>query len=637
MPAQAKSDPHAIKAIQAVEKKQYSQAKKHIKQSNDELSKKLYRWMLYHHEKAPVEFGDVAAFLRQNTNWPHQFVLRKRSEKEMPSSFTNAEIITWFQDYPPLTSGGVNRYMRAMVDAGRTEEASDYIGKWWATTLMGRHDQRQLYTSYRKLIPMDAHRRRFDKLLYNRQYTNARAVARVLGNGYPQLAEARIALAEQKGGVNHLINKVPRNLQSDPGLIYERLRWRRRNDLNMSAMELLHNPPDVEKLSNPKDWWRERHIIIRRLLEQKKYESAYLLAAKHQQKSGFSFAQAQWLAGWISLKFLNNPAQAFQHFQILDAGVKTPVSKARANYWGGLSAKALGAKRIAKKTFADAVKYQTTFYGQMASAETGREKALFYAAPPSISDKDRDEFAKHEFIQIVYLCHAAQLDECTSLFLQRFVRDVKTPKAYRYGAELASKLGHYHDTVAISKSASRQGMFLSKQAYPLVIDQIKDKDSDVEWALIHALIRQESMFDTKAKSPAGARGLMQLMPTTAKSVAKKKGLHYSTAWLTTKPDYNITLGSSYLAQMLKRFDSNYPLAIAAYNAGPTRVSKWLKIYGDPRLGEISNEDWIELMPIYETRNYVQRVMEAVYVYRLLIGHRQPKLSKAASIHVDMRP
>ena len=222
-------------------------------------------------------------------------------------------------------------------------------------------------------------------------------------------------------------------------------------------------------------------------------------------------------------------------------------------------------------------------------------------------------------------------DEISEDFIKAFLQKDKTPKAYRFAAEHMEKKGNSHIAVKISKKAVKKGLFLTKQSYPTITKHLKNINY-TEWALIHALIRQESMFDVNAKSSAGARGLMQLMPRTARHLAKSSGVPYRKSWLMSNPKYNITLGSYYIAQLINRYDGSYPLALAAYNAGPSRVNEWLNLFGDPRKGEVDMIDWIEIIPIYETRNYVQRVMEGVYIYRLRLKHIQKQPEK--QLHVD---
>ena len=333
------------------------------------------------------------------------------------------------------------------------------------------------------------------------------------------------------------------------------------------------------------------------------------------QTDGLPYAEAEWLAGWLALRFMDKPTEAYQHFTALYQKVSTPISRARAAYWSGRAAEGIGQKNLAEKWYKTAASFQTVYYGQMASIELRMTDHLPQVSPPVLTKSDLRNFGENELIRTALLFHKAGMADDAGRFLQAFISYEETPKAYRYGAELAAKMGEYHEAVRIAKKATKKGLFLTAQSYPTITKWLKNEDA-IEWALIHALIRQESMFKYTAVSPAGARGLMQLMPSTAKATAKKLEMSHQTSWLTQKPSHNIKLGAEYMRSLIERFDGNYPLAIASYNAGPGRVNQWLKQFGDPRKGEIDIIDWIELIPYSETRNYVQRVMEGVYVYRL---------------------
>lgn len=551
----------------------------------------------------------------------------------MPNSASSAQVIAWYKDYPPKTSKGLDQYMNALIVSGRTAEAQALIRKWWGDIKLSRDEQRTLYRKYGKMINREAHQRRLDTLLFSKQYQNARAIAAVVGGGFPALTEARIALATEKSSANALLAKVPASLKGDPGLMFERLHWRRENKMNSGAVQILNSAPSGTKIQNPKEWWRERHIIIRRLLEEKKYRGAYMLASGHRQTPGsFPYAQAEWLSGWLALQFLNEPRKAYGHFRKVYVNVKTPISKARGAYWAGRAAEKLGEAETATQSYRLAAKYQTVYYGQLAGAKLGLAEALPNAAPPTLTAQDKQNFERDDLIRAARYFHNKGKKDTASLFLRAFINHNETSKAYRFAAEYAISMNRYYDAVKISKEATSKGLFLTAQSYPVITDQVR-QIKNVEWALIHGLIRQESIFDANAKSRVGARGLMQLMPATAKETAGKLKIAHRTEWLTQRPDHNITLGSAYLDQMLRRYGGSYPLAIAAYNAGPGRVDKWLKINGDPRLGKVDWIDWIELIPIYETRNYVQRVMEAIYVYRLrLKGVQKPSNER---IHIAL--
>ena len=621
-----------VRALQLIDQNQWALARDVVANARDPLASKLYHWMVFADKGDFGDFSRLAQFVRKNPDWPGIDAVKLRAEQRMPVSLKSADVLAWYADYPPKSATGVDRYMRALIQSGKTTKAKTFLADWWASTTLSRDDQRKIFRSYNKYLDRAAHQRRFDTMLLRGQNDNARALAAVLGPGYPELADARIALRSKKKNVNALIDRVPPKLQADAGLLYERLRWRRKNDLDTGAMEILHKAPPAKKIQNPKGWWKERHIITRRMIEKKHYKSAYLLASKHKQTPGtFQFAQAEWVSGWLALRFLKKPTEAYQHFEALYQNVETPVSKARGAYWAGRASEDFSDKTISDNWYKKAAQYQTVFYGQLAGAKLGLENALPNAAPPKLSAADYNNFKSRELVQAANLFARAGMRKESTRFLRAFVESEGSPKAYKYAAELAIKNGRTHDAVRISKEATKKGLFLTAQSYPVISKQLAG--IDLEWALIHALIRQESVFDTKAKSPVGARGLMQLMPATAKETARKIGIRHQTAWLTTRPQHNIRLGTQYLSDMIRRFDGSYPMAVAAYNAGPGRVDRWIKTFGDPRKGEVDWIDWIESIPIYETRNYVQRVMEGVYVYRL----RLKKIQKPSDtpIHVAL--
>lgn len=614
----AQARKNTVLAIQAFRQGKREQARKYIAESRDPLAAKLYHWLVFTEERSswdPGLFVTLTRFIRQNPDWPGITKMTAKVEDIMPANFPSNDVLTWFKDYPPQTGRGMSRYMDALVAQGRKDEARKFMVDWWASTLTSRDQQRGLFEKYGQFLTLDAHKRRFDALLLAERYDSARAIAGVLGQGYPELAEARIALAQGKKNVEGLIKKVPGYLQSDAGLLYERIRWRHKNNQDFGAMELLHQAPDSSKIQNLEEWWEERQIIVRRLMDQGSYKSAYLLAQKHQQKDGVSFAEAEWLAGWLALRFMNKPTEALERFTAMYNQVETPISKARAAYWAGRASEAMKKEDMARGWFKKAAAYQTVYYGQLANIKLRVQDHLPKVAPPTLSRTDKDKFARNDLVQAAQLFNAAGQDGEAGRFLQAFIDAEETPKAYRYAAELAAQMGRTHEAIKIAKKATNKGLFLTAQSYPTITKWVQGID-DIEWALIHALIRQESMFDYNAYSPAGARGLMQLMPGTAKDTARKLGIAHDIAWLTERPAHNIQLGTTYMRSLLRKYNNSYPLAIAAYNAGPGRVDKWLKTYGDPRTGQISLIDWIELIPFSETRNYVQRVLEGVYVYRL---------------------
>ncbi len=621
-----------VQALQAVKKGQWKRAENLIAQTHDPLAAKIYSWLSYTKNEGTVSFSQVTGFVRKNPDWPRKGKMRLTAEKNIVDGIGDDQIITWFNDYAPLTPDGMERYLDALQRRGFKTKMKEVVRGWWSDTLLTPAQQKRFLKKYSRYIDENTHRVRLDNLLFEEHFTNARAVARLLGRGYPTLAEARIAVAADGGGVDGKIAAVPPHLAGDPGLAYERLRWRRRHNKTFGALEILHNPPSAERITNLSDWWKERHIMARRLMEEKQYESAYLLVSKHQQEEGFAFAQAEFLSGWLALQFMDKPWRAFEHFEALYHRTSTPISKARGAYWAGRASADLGHPEIARKWFRTAARHQTTYYGQFALAALEDEYKPPQQMPPQRSLESQNAFNRSEMVQVAHILHKVRLRKETTIFIEALARKIETPDDYILVADLAEDLDHYHNAVRVAKKGLQKNIFMMEHAYPTILARLEK--IDLEWALVHALIRQESAFDYDAKSPAGARGLMQLMPATAKEVARRKGWSHRKSWLTSRPNHNIMLGSSYMEQMLARFGGSYPLALAAYNGGPGRVSKWLKQFGDPRKGEIDIVDWVELIPVYETRNYVQRVLEGVYVYRIKL--RDVQENAGAPIHVALR-
>ncbi len=614
-----------VESLRALENGQKRKARDIARRLQSPLAEDIFRW--YALRVQPPEddrYAALSAFINRRADWPGTDALSGRMERLLPVNVGADGIIAMFENARPETPEGMDAYLHALAGKGQVAKARSALRNWWTRALMEPEQQDLFLNKYGAYLDRQTHVDRLNRLLYARHYTNARQIAALLGNGYPELAEARIALANNKDGVNALINRVPAHLQNDPGLRYERLRWRRRHDLNDRAIELLRDAPDMSDVPNASAWWLERHIIVRRFIEDKAYVRAYELASSHRQKDGLPFAQAEWLSGWLALRKLGKPYEAFQHFEKLYRNVSSPISRARGAYWAGLAAETLRQGDVANAWFMSAAAHDETFYGQMAIMALKGRKPADKAIRPQINDQMRGAYRAQDMAVAAQILSAAGLREEASRFFSALSYKAKSPEEYALLAELAEAAGHRHDALRIAKRALRKDIDLREFAYPDMRSEMRGVKTD--FALVHALMRQESAFDAKARSHAGALGLMQLMPATASETARELGLSHRKDWLTEKPSYNIQLGTAYLEKMLDRFNGSYALALAAYNAGPGRVPGWIADYGDPRTGEINEMDWIESIPIYETRNYVQRVLEAAYVYRDMFGYNHPPVS-----------
>lgn len=585
------------------------------------FAQSLYLWMYHSDEDNPVIFSTAAKFLSGHPDWPGADSLRRRAELEMPDGIKDSAVLSFFSGGAPATARGLSRYLDALGDVGKAQKAKETLVAWWRRTPATAEEQGALLDRYGKILTREDHRVRLDRLVSLRSYTAARALARRMGAGWPDLIEARISLIEERPDVNARLARVPGALRSDSGLLLDRVRWRRGRDDDDGAAALLRGQPAVAKIVDVQGWWDERQTIVRRLMEKGRYRSAYALVTDYAQpKDTNAAAEAQWLAGWIAWKFLNRPAEALGRFSAMHDGVNSPISRARAAYWSGRAAQALGKKDDAAQWLRRAASWPTTFYGQIAGAGFSAASLPKPVGVPAPKMEQKVAFSRKDMVRAARLFDAAGRKAEAAGFLQGLADGARTPEDYALAADLALDMGYLNDAVKISRQAARKGVVLSEAGYPTMLRRMKGVD--LEWALVHALIRQESGFDAQAVSPAGARGLMQLMPSTAKEVAKKAGLRHDVRWLTAQPAHNIELGTRYFKRLLDKYDGSYALALAAYNGGPGRVDRWLEEIGDPRTGKIDIIDWIENIPVYETRNYVQRVLEGVYIYRLKLGDLQ---------------
>jgi soluble lytic murein transglycosylase len=579
----------------------------------DPTARILIDWYLFRSDFPRQDFMSLANFVDKHKDWPGVIEIRVKAERIFPKNYPDSYVLNWFKNYEPISYEGAMRYAEALYRGQHINNLQKMWERWLPESQITPQEQNEIIRKYGSIITKETWENRLHSALLSDQYTNARATARLLGKDYVALAEARIALSAKGKGVDRLISQVPASLSNDTGLILERVKWRRRsgNIKGAVALMLAHSKKETHS-GTLKALWKERHILIRELIEQKKHHEAYNLAALHQQKEGFAHAQAQWMTGWLALRYQKKPMEAFHRFNKLYQNVETPISKSRGAYWAARASEALGDTQTAQAWYKAAAIYPTVFYGQMALDKIGQQPNYSGKMDKGVS---LDQAADWPKVRAARLLYKAGLNNDAEKFIYSLIKDAQKG-TIQYGAiaQLAKDLGMINLSIHTAKKAETDGVYLMQYAFPHLI-QVTRQVNAQDHALLHGLIRQESAFNLQAKSRSGALGLMQLMPATARETAGKVGVSYSKKRLTTDASYNIKLGATYISRMLDRFDDSYPLAIAAYNGGPGRVSGWIKTYGSPKnLSHDDRIDWIESIPVYETRNYVQRVTEAMRVY-----------------------
>ena len=600
------------RAFAAAERNDWPKAHRLARSARERLPAKVLLWLDMARPNTRQTFPEIASFVERNPEWPRLPVLRRVAERAPRGEASAGDLLKWFERHPPKTTDGRLRLIDASIEAGR--DVRSLVRETWISSAFGRTQERDFFRRFGRHLRESDHAARLDHLLWRGSFVQARRTVRRVDRPVQSLAEARMALSALRGGVDRLIRHVPASLRDHPGLVYERVRWRRRKGRAESALELLRKVPATAP--HPEKWWTERSIVARELMAEGQASKAYRLAAKHGFSEGARFVHAEWFLGWIALRFLRKPETAARHFETIRRVAKRPISKARAAYWAGRAAKEANDRETAAARFREAGRHETTFYGQLAIAETGLSLSLkrqdIRPTPAQAVRFRRDERVRA----------ALMLNEIGAADRSRpFLRQLFTPDPERLvlTARLAATVGHPDIAVLAGRRAYREGLRLPEIAYPAM----KIAGAPAERELVLAVIRQESNFRPDAISSANARGLMQIKPDTARETARRLKIGFSRDRLTADPAYNVRLGRAYLSQMLRTFDGSYALAVAAYNAGPGTVRRWIREHGDPRGGSALDWiDWIEALPYPETRNYVQRVLEALQVYRTLPGKKK---------------
>jgi soluble lytic murein transglycosylase len=618
---------HYRAAFDAARKGKLGEAHKHAARAKDKTLAKVLDWIELTRPASGRSFGEIVAFLDRNPDWPNPHVLRMRAEDSI-AALSDAELRAWFERSPPVTPFGRLRQADLLLADGKREQAIAQIRAVWIGSDFGPAEEKLVLQRYGQYLRAEDQVRRLDELAWDRNEAAVKRQYARVPDDWKSIVEARLKLAGLASDALKRLESVPAKLRNDPGLLYERARYYRRKDRYAEASEIVANAP--EDMRRPTAWWTERQILSRRALQDGKAQLAYRLASKHGLVEGtVPYFEAEFLAGWIALRFLNQPAVAYDHFLRLHDTAKLPISVARGAYWAGRAAEERKEKQLAANWFVTASEHQTTYYGQLARTSLGNEAPAKLLPEPAPTPQETAAFDRKELVRAARMLHELGETDRAKTFVIRLSELAKTPSDHALAAKLAQRMGRLDLEVSIGKRASYVGVPLMLHGYPVLA---MGPGGVSERPLVLAMTRQESAFDTDAISPAGARGLMQLMPTTAKEVAKNLSMPFNEKRLLTDAGYNLTLGRAYLDGLLDSFGGSYVLAIAAYNAGPSRVRQWIREFGDPRAPDVDVVDWVEMIPVNETRNYVQRVLENLQVYRVRTGDTQ----LAFSLSDDLR-
>jgi soluble lytic murein transglycosylase len=585
---------------------------------SDPVARKLAEWIILRSDDNGASVERYRAFIAANPSWPSQTFLRRRIEAALWDDHRDDSTVwSWFENESPLSAKGKFALARVMLARGDRANAERLVRDAWRNDPMSEDTENTALDLFGALLTPGDHKARMDLFLYGSEHEVALRAAKRLGAGQVTLVKARIAAYRKASNTRALLDAVPRELHGDPGYIFSKIQLLRREEKFAEAAQLMLSAPrDPARLYNVDEWWIERRLLSRKMIDAGEYRTAYLIARDAALPARDIYkTEQEFTAGWIALRFLTDPATAAQHFARIGVGSVNPTALARAGYWQGRAAEAAGRSQEARAAYAAAAEQSTSYYGQLARAKLGLPQIELNSVPAArVRGVERLEIVRA--VQLLY--DLDERDIAVPIFAD--MGENGDPDALVGLGELASRHSDARGMLLMGKAALNRGLPFDFYAYPVTgIPRFKSIGPEVEQSIVYAIARQESAFNPNDVSPAQAYGLMQVTPDAGKYVCKKYGASFDLGRLKTDSVYNAALGAAELGGLIEDYRGSYIMTFAAYNAGRGSVKKWIERYGDPRDPKVDAVDWVELIPFSETRNYVQRIMENLQVYRARFG------------------
>ncbi len=594
-----------------------------VNPATDPLMDAVVQWDRLRRDNGPTTFAELAGFLHAHRGWPAETILRRRAERLIDDSVSPAARLDYFRDFPPLSSYARFRLAEARRATGDATLAAADARAAWVAGGLDAVSEIKLQAEFGTVLTAADHSARLDRLLWRGETSAAARMLPLVSPEARALGSARLAA---KLGDDGQVAALSTAQRGDAGLAFDRANAaKRRGDLATARQLLAAYAGAPGLVAEPEAWLKLRLELARGAMRDGQFDLAYRIAAGHaafplgRLLTEYSLGERQalidteWLAGWLALRRLDRPAQALTHFERVTDAAQTPVSQARGEYWSGRAAEAAG--NDARPYYAAAATHADYYYGQLAAEHLGPALTIPAAAPVPVSSTARSTFEQGELVRVTRDLGEIGDRGRQTLFMKALVDRAETPEEQRLLVDLGRSLDRPDLGVLTGKAARLEGeLALVDAAYPMLTLPPELASS---WTMVHAISRQETQFDRMAVSGANARGLMQLLPGTAAEQAAKLGLPYATSRLTDDPVFNVTLGAAYYARIRDNLGGSHLLAVAAYNAGPGNVRRFIAMNGDPRLPGADLVDWVELIPFAETRDYVQRVLANAVVYDIL--------------------
>lgn len=592
----------------------------------DPVARKLVTWAMVDVAPDRLSFFEIDQARRDLWGWPRAGKRQIAAERMLETSgMTPTATVEWFKGEAPTSAEGAIALASAYRSLGDTAAAKKLVRRFWREKIFEADVQARMAARFPEYISAEDNTARADMMLYGQQGPATQAMVAMLSPGDQAVARTRMALRSNASNANDLLNSLPIGASTQPGLAYDRSRYLRAHGLDNLALaqaRYLDSKPAPEATG---PLWLERRNLINAALRARDYKTAYQIAADSGLPPGVDYAEAEFYAGWLALVRLKEPKTADRHFAHIQEVGSSPITQSRALYWRGRAHEAMGDQIAAKDFYSQGAVFTTAFYGQLAAEKAGFGEFTLPKDPvPSTADRNR--FEGREMVRAARLLATAGERDLLRTFVLTLDDTLPSAEEYVLLVDMARSYGDQDLSMRVARVALQHGFILADRGYPVLTSILPE--AGPERAFVFSLIRQESNFDPRMRSGPGARGMMQLMPSTAAVVARRMGISYSSTQL-DDPVYNVRLGTTFLDGLINTFGGSYVMAAAAYNAGPGRPPDWAGYCGDPRGDSSDPIDFIECIPFSETRNYVMRLMETMEVYRAKLngGHAALTLSK----------
>lgn len=580
----------------------------------DPAGQKLADWFMLRHSESTANFKRYAAFLAANPDWPSSTLLRRRAEARLWQEKSDAATVHTFTMDRPISAKGKFALARVLLSEGDSDRATRLVREAWRREELSERSEEDSYEAFRDLLTNEDHRARMDKRLGAKDYAGARRAAKRLGEDALAIVKACAAVTGKASKARDYLEDVATEARRDLGYVLCRAQWHLQNDrIDDAAEVILAAAPDTMAAQDTDAWWRERRLLARKLLDQGKPKTAYDVArtAAVPEKEVYR-VDYHFMCGWIALRYLDDPTTAMVHFAAIDEGSANPIALSRAHYWRGRAAEAMGATADARMSYKAAARYPTAYYGQLARAKLGLDGIELRPPSPALAGADTPD----ERVRAAEMLYGIGERDVVFYYAEDFAKESTDVAALEALGELARRRNDARVMLEVGKSALARGLALDHYAFPTIgIPEHKQVAPAIETSVIYSVARTESSFDQRDKSAANAVGLMQVTPEAGRDTAKRFGLTYDWDRMVSDPVYNTQMGAAELSALLSEYRGNQIMTFAGYNAGRGRVREWVQARGDPRDPKVDPIDWVERIPLSETRNYVQRVMENVLVYR----------------------